>query len=279
MMRLKIHQIQHSRKRIGLEDKMIKLERTVDTKPVFKRDERSETIIDLLVNDYAQNPPTESLKGYNLYRVDETAAMRPDLVTKAMYGYLDPLERVLKFNQVSNPFSIDVGDVFYVWDIPSTENVIRGTSDKKRKREDVRNQYITPEKKSTVDPRLATFENRPESQKPNPSKGKASLNLPPNLAEFGDQEITLVNGKLVLGGAVTGSTTEGQDPISKSDYIKRLIKKRLTNNSNRPNIQEVNAAPVESVVSTSASAPGSSTVGGYTLNMGGYTIGRNQRST
>ena len=208
---------------------MIILERTVDTKPEWRRDEKSETIIDFLYSDIQRNGTLQAVKSIGLYRVDEDTAMRADLVTKMMYGYLEPLERVLKLNGVSNPFSIDVGDVFYVWDIPSTENVMRGTDNKSKRREDIRKQYITPEKKSTVDPRLEQFDERDPAKKADPTKGKANFNLPPNLADFGDQEITLVNGKLVLGASVSGSSSDSsQDPISKSEYISRLIKKRLT---------------------------------------------------
>lgn len=203
---------------------------TIDNKPDWKKDDKSPVIKDLLVKDY--NPEGGGdLVGIDLFRVGKEEEMRPDLIARQTYGYLSPLEQLLKFNNVSNPFAIQEGDVFTIWDIPSARNFLRPQISNAEAREDIRKQYITPEKKSTVDPRLSDFEKRTQATKPDPSKGKNSPALPPNLADFGDQEITLVNGKLVLGGAVSASGQESQEPISKSEFVSKIIKQRLKNNS------------------------------------------------
>ena len=210
---------------------MIKLARTVDNKPNWQRDAQSPVIKDLLIEDYSPSIAGSGLIGMDLFLVTEDTAMRPDLITHQMYGYLDPLERVLKFNNVSNPFAINDGDVFTVWDLPSTDNHIKPIGNNSTEREDIRKQYMTPEKKSTIDPRLQDFDKRTQATKPDPSKGKNSPALPPNLADFGDKEITLVNGKLVLGGAVSASGIESQDPVSKSEFVAKMIKQRIRNNT------------------------------------------------
>ncbi len=209
---------------------MIKLGRTIDNKPDWQRDSTSPIIKDFLIEDYSKTDTGGGLIGMDLFLVTEDTAMRPDLITHKMYGYMDPLERVLKFNNVSNPFAIDEGDVFTVWDLPSTDSRIKPLSNNSTQREDIRKQYMTPEKKSTVDPRLQDFDKRTQAAKPDPSKGKNAPALPPNLADFGDQEIQLVNGKLVLGGAVSASGQESQDPISKSEFVAKMIKQRIRNN-------------------------------------------------
>lgn len=210
---------------------MIEFPSTIDNKPEWQRDERSPVIIDLLPKDYTNPPNRTSLVGIDLFLVGRDEAMRPDLITQQMYGYLTPLEKVLKFNNVSNPFAINEGQVFTIWDLNSIENFIRPQKVSSDEREDIRKQYMTPEKKSTIDPRLRDFDKRTQATKPDPSKGKDAPALPPNLADFGDKEITLVNGKLVLGAAVSGSNSDAQDPISKSEFVARMIKQRLRNNS------------------------------------------------
>lgn len=210
---------------------MIEFPSTIDNKPEWQRDEKAPVIIDFLPKDYTNPPGRASLVGIDLFLVGRDEAMRPDLITQQMYGYLTPLEKVLKFNNVSNPFAIDEGQIFTVWDLNSVESFIRPQKTNAEDREDIRKQYMTPEKKSTIDPRLKDFDKRSQATKPDPSKGKNAPALPPNLADFGDKEITLVNGKLVLGAAVSGSDSNAQDPISKSEFVARMIKQRLRNNS------------------------------------------------
>jgi len=141
---------------------------SIDNKPEWKRDEKSPIIIDLLQSDFAAPPNSGGLVGVDLFLVGKDEAMRPDLITQQMYGYLSPIETVLKFNNVSNPFAIDEGDVFTTWDLPSARNLLRPQSANATQREDIRKQYMTPEKKSTVDPRLSDFDKRTQARKPDP---------------------------------------------------------------------------------------------------------------
>lgn len=204
---------------------------TIDNKPDWRRDDRSPIIKDLLLKDYNQTDSAGGLIGIDLFLVGREEAMRPDLIAQQTYGYMSPLEQLLKFNNISNPFAIQEGDVLTIWDIPSASSNLRPQTKNAEAREDIRKQYITPEKKSTIDPRLSDFDKRTQAKKPDPSKGKNAPALPPNLADFGDQEITLVNGKLVLGGAVSASGIESQEPVSKSEFVAKMIKQRLRNNT------------------------------------------------
>ena len=102
-----------------------------------------------------------------------------------MYGYLDNIEQVLKFNEITNPFAIEEGDFFYTYDVPSMNNNMRPINSGATTREDVRDQYITPEKKSNVDPALRDFDKRNSPRKADPSGGNKPA-LPTNYAAFGD---------------------------------------------------------------------------------------------
>ena len=206
---------------------MIELTYTVDSKPLYKRNEQSFQIVDLLKGDYT-NSGAKRLNGIDLYMATSEDVMRPDVITHKVYGYLQPLEMFLKFNGVSNPFAIDAGDVFVHYDIITMKENIAKNNDQNQRRKDVRSQYITPEKKSTVDPRYQDFSKRKDAPKPDPTKG-TNPPLPPNYANFGDQEIELRNGKLIFGAGVSKSGQEDQGAISKSEFIAKIIKNRIKN--------------------------------------------------
>lgn len=206
---------------------MLTFYKTQDSKPIIT-DRKGNQYVDLIQKDMVV-----SMEGFrptiiDYFLVTQEEAMRPDLVTQKMYGYLDSMEGVLKFNNISNPFSIDEGDILYTYDIPSMNRNLRPGLATSNDRQDIRDQYITPEKKSTVDPALRSFEKRNTPRKPNPTKGNQPA-LPPNYAAFGDTELQVRNGKIVFGPNVTKQADDCDKPLSKSEFISRLIKNRLSN--------------------------------------------------
>ena len=96
----------------------------------------------------------------------------------------------------------------------------------------VRNQYIDVSKKAQSDPKLALAEiNRKDAQiKVAEGIGLPSLNnLPPNIAEAGDREIVIKGGKIYFGPDVSKGKQECEVPLTKSEFIAKLIKNRLKN--------------------------------------------------
>lgn len=201
---------------------MLTFKTTQDTKKIIKHPETGERYVDLLEKDivYSQtgNPP----QGVSFYMVTGDTAMRPDLISKSMYGTVDHLEKVLKFNGIANPFSLEEGDILIHWDLFSLERNVRPDNNTAEQKIDVRKQYITPEKKSKIDPKLQEFNKRLQAKR-TPSDA-----LPPNYANFGEKEIELRNGKMVFGANVSKSSNgnEGNEPLAKTDYIKNLVKNR-----------------------------------------------------
>jgi hypothetical protein len=206
---------------------MLTFYKTQDSKPTIS-DKKGNAYIDFLQKDLVVSTPGSDLSVIDYFLVTQDESMRPDLITKKMYGYLDNIEGVLKFNDISNPFSIDEGDILYTYDIPSMERNLRPGFGVENDRQDVRDQYITPEKGSTVDPALRTFEKRDTPRTVNPAKGNQPA-LPPNYAAFGDTELQIRNGKIVFGAGVTKQEDDCDKPLSKSEFISRLIKNRLSN--------------------------------------------------
>ena len=202
---------------------MIEFPLSQETKRVIK-DSKGNEYIDFLQKDIniidSALPPTP----IDYYLVTKDTQMRIDLISKTMYVYLDPIEKILNFNQWSNPLSLNEGDLLVVYDLYSLNRNMRDPIDSANDKEDVRKQYLTPEKSSKIDPTLQAFNKREQ-----PKKLETNDALPPNYADFGDQEIQIRNGKLYFGPNVTKSKEACEDPISKSEFIAKLIKNRINN--------------------------------------------------
>jgi hypothetical protein len=206
---------------------MLYFPKTQDSKP-GRKDSQGNVIVDFLQQDVLASEQRVLPLIIDYYFTDADDSMRPDVITQKMYGYLDNIEGMLKFNGISNPFSIEEGDVFYTFDIPSMNRNMRVNSNLESQAEDIRDQYLTPEKKSNVDPALRSFDKRSTPRKPVPQKGNQPA-LPPNYAAFGDKELQIRNGKIVFGPNVTKQDADSDKPLAKSEFIARLIKNRLSN--------------------------------------------------
>jgi hypothetical protein len=204
---------------------MLNFPKTVDNKPEYK-DKKGNLTVDLLQKDITPTFVSDELIITDLFLVTKDDVMRPDLITQKMYGFTQNIEGMLKFNGISNPFSINEGDIIFTFDPPSMNRYLRSGKANDADRRDVRNQYLTPEKKSTVDPLFRSFDKRESPRKPSPVKGNQPA-LPPNYAAFGDTELQIRNGKIVFGPNVTKLDEDCDKPLSKSEFISRLIKNRL----------------------------------------------------
>ena len=202
---------------------MINFQITQDTKKDIQ-DANGVSYINFLEKDIqirdAGNAPT----GIDYFLVSKDNAMRIDLIAKSMYGYTDPIEKILKFNGISNPLSIDESDILIVYDLYSLTNNMRDPNGIAQLKTDIRKQYLSPEKASKTDPKLKDF-----SKRTPPTKDEGPNALPPNYANFGDQEIQVRNGKLYFGPNVSKGKDACEEPLSKSEFIARLIKNRINN--------------------------------------------------
>lgn len=195
---------------------------TQDTKKEIKNLTTGEKYIDLLEKDIVYGDSNNPPQGIAYYLITADTAMRPDLISKTMYGSFEHVEKILKFNGISNPLALDEGDVLIQWDMFSMERNMRSVNDEAQNKIDVRKQYLTPEKKSKIDPALQEFNKRLAAKK------VPSTALPPNYANFGEKEVELRNGTLVFGPNVSKSSNgaDGNEPLSRTEYIKNLVKNR-----------------------------------------------------
>jgi hypothetical protein len=165
-----------------------------------------------------------------IFAVDEMTEMRPDIVSKSAYGANDLWDLILKYNNISNPFSICKEDRLFIPSLDDMKQNLAPSGERDAKVEQVRGQYIDVSKKAKQDPRLAELEKkRREAQKKKAENiGVASVNnLPPNIAEEGDREIIVKGGKVQFGPNISRGKAECETPLSKSEFLAKLIKNRL----------------------------------------------------
>lgn len=170
--------------------------------------------------------PTGS-DGAGVIAVSEYENMRPDLMANRLYGDQTKWDALLKYNGISNPFSVKAGDLLYALPFSSLESV-----------------YVPPtviqereQKKETgnVDPIVSKKDrNRVNNLARKNSKNKDGVNigpngeLPPNLSKVGDKSVKVKDGRLIFGEDVTTVNKENcPTPISRSRLQAALLKDKL----------------------------------------------------
>jgi len=182
-----------------------------------------QVMIDLLQRTFQ---PEGFVNVFQWMTVSKDLEMRPDAIAKIVYKSTDGAEIFLKFNGISNPFTIEKDDLLL---FPELRSASKQFKDKRTAtlKNDVRAQYLDATKSPTADPRLAAFTNR---QKPKASLDGKEFALPPNFAGFGDKEITIEGGKIKFGSDVTSANPDSsivKQPLSKSKFLSQLIKNRI----------------------------------------------------
>lgn len=187
---------------------------SLDRKPKFVRPDGIE-IKDLTSSMFDIN--SGKYTRYNVYRVPKEFEMRPDLISAAVYNNSLYAEIILKYNGISNPFSIKQGDLILIPALDSMQQMLakpRGFDSDGSKA--IRNsyKYIDPLKIPKND---TSFTNR---QIVGGAKDGA---LPPNLAEEGERQITYRNGRVYFGESVDTCLQNG---MSQSEFLTTVIKSK-----------------------------------------------------
>lgn len=198
---------------------MINFKITIDEK-LGRIDRFGEPIVDFISRDIAKDSNI-GVRIIDYYTVSAEDSMRIDQISLHMYGTQNDAEIILKYNGISNPFSIDEGDILFVYEPISARKKMSNLQNDGIK-EDIRNQYINPDKLSIVDKTLGDFTDRPDI-----AELQRNAKLPPNFAKFGDLEIKVEGGKLIFGDDVSKNRIDCDKPLSKSEFLARIIKNRI----------------------------------------------------
>lgn len=188
---------------------------SLDNKPLFTKPDGH------VVKDLTASMFTEKVKPYNtynLYKVPRDYVMRPDLIAQAVYNDAGLAEIILKYNGISNPFTINEGDIILIPNLQSAQDSIntqKGTDADGSKALRDSYKYIDPAKFPKNGSR--EFDNRQLV------KGAKDGALPANIAAEGEQQITYRNGRVYFGSSVATCLKNGS---SSSEFLANVIKSR-----------------------------------------------------
>ena len=129
------------------------------------------------------------------HTVTEDQVGRIDLISLRYYRNADYCDYILKWNGISNPFSIKLGDVL---NIPNHREALQIVKEIKilntSNEPSIRDQFVDTKRLPVKDAKRIEYLQRKATQKPNGAKQI----LPPNILKEGDTNIKIGNGKIVI---------------------------------------------------------------------------------
>jgi hypothetical protein len=152
-------------------------------------------------------------------RVQEEEAMRPDTISVRVYGDQQYYETLLKYNGISNPFSIAPGEILLS---PSFKNLEQAIVAPKRIVEKGQEKLSNNEEK-LISPKTVKDKKRLEAL-----KDKVKELVPPNVNTEGNKNVKVRDGKVIFGEDVTSINKDNCPvPISRARLIQQLTKSNL----------------------------------------------------
>ena len=165
--------------------------------------------------------------------------MRPDAMAKLLYGDAGKFDWVCKTNAISNPFTLNGGDIIYVGDpdeitdglvdanasqqaaaantghAPTTSNTAAAAA--------AASFYFDVTQLSKKDQNRLAF----IQQKASKLANAATIPVPPNVASPGNKEITRKDGKVYFGADVVANAALNPMPASKARLKASLLQNKL----------------------------------------------------
>jgi hypothetical protein len=162
-----------------------------------------------------------SVLSRNSVLVDSFSVMRPDLIAHQTYNDQNKFDLLLKYNGISNPFSLEEGRVLFIPSGDDLDSILKEPKEIK----DIGNTEVDDIEAIFVDAKTSQDQKRLEMLKKQ-SKGKEIL--PSNVNKKGDKNIKVKDGRLVFGEDVTAINKNNcPEPISRANLKKALIKNNL----------------------------------------------------
>jgi hypothetical protein len=174
-------------------------------------------VVDLISSTFNFSNSVAPVEGYCQVLPDEEA--RPDLVTVRVYGDQQLWEALLKYNGVSNPFSLEAGYILLTPPFKDLEKLISVPKNIVEKGVEIAN---TTEDR-LLNPKTVQDKNRLEALKTNVREI-----VPPNVNTKGNKNVKIRDGKVIFGEDVTTVNKNNcPTPISSTRLISQLIKSNL----------------------------------------------------
>lgn len=181
------------------------------SKPDFTKT-NGDVVVDLTRKSFTMPSVSQSQP----YIVPLDFVMRPDLACVAVYKDQNQLDVLLKFNGISNPFSLNVGDILFCPSLQDLQSsVALGDAIVDKSTTNNAQQTLTPKTQQDAN-RLAQI-NAPAA--PN------SVNTP------SDNNVSVNNGQVIFGEDVTSVTSNKcQDTVSRAKLKETLLANKIFNN-------------------------------------------------
>lgn len=135
---------------------------------------------------------TNEIKIIDYHVVNDETQMRPDLIALNYYGTEDGLDIILKYNGISNPYSLEIGQILSIPDKASATTRYRKP---KKLASSPRAQFVDGKRLSEKDKKRQEFLRSQSEKKENGSK----QNLPPNMLKEGEKTKIIQNDRILLG--------------------------------------------------------------------------------
>jgi hypothetical protein len=128
--------------------------------------------------------------------VTEYEIGRIDLISLKYYSDANYCDYILKWNNISNPFSINVGDVLLIPQNMSVLNIVKPIKFVERSINEpsIRDQFIDTKRLPVKDAKRIEYLQRKAAQKANGSRQI----LPPNVLKEGENHIAIGNGTITI---------------------------------------------------------------------------------
>lgn len=174
-------------------------------------------VVDLISSTFSFDKDRGTNEGATIVQKEE--AMRPDLVSVRLYGDQRYYEALLKYNGISNPFSIDYNDLLIAPNFASLDAMLtvpKQVNDKGAQQKD-------PIEDKLLNPKTVKDKKRLEAL-----KDKVKEIVPPNVNTAGNQNVKVRDGKVIFGEDVTQINKDNCPvPISRARLIQQLTKANL----------------------------------------------------
>jgi hypothetical protein len=130
------------------------------------------------------------------YTVDDRSAGRIDLIALDCYSDASYADYILKYNNISNPFSIETGDILLIPDKGVVLNTWKKPVAKSAEINAVKDKFLNTKRLSVQDQKRIEYLLRKASEYKN---GAAEI-LPPNVLKTGKSNISISNGVITVNG-------------------------------------------------------------------------------
>ena len=148
-------------------------------------------IVDLTESIFDKNKAMTEIVA--MYKVIKEYEMRPDLISKSLYGSTDYTEMVLKYSLIDNPFAVEKDDLIYAATLSNIYNPVTDTEVDSNETFNAIKNYHKYIDKSKV-PTQAGSDSVTTKVSSSPTTGEEA-----NISKTGSTGITIKDGKIYFG--------------------------------------------------------------------------------